>query len=80
LKVRFSGWYGRSPEQEEADPMHYGTFVARHAARYPDRAAVIGNGREISYAELDERSSRLGHALRGLGLAAGSVNHVIAWC
>jgi acyl-CoA synthetase (AMP-forming)/AMP-acid ligase II len=71
LKVRFSGWYGRSPEQEEADPMHYGTFVARHAARYPDRAAVIGDGREVSYAELDERSSRLGRALRGLGLGAG---------
>jgi acyl-CoA synthetase (AMP-forming)/AMP-acid ligase II len=71
LKVRFSGWYGRSPEQEEADPMHYGTFVARHAARYPDRVAVIGDGREISYAELDERSRRVGHGLRGLGGVSG---------
>jgi acyl-CoA synthetase (AMP-forming)/AMP-acid ligase II len=51
--------------------MHYGTFVARHAARYPDRVAVTGDGREVTYAELDERSSRLGHALRGLGLLAG---------
>jgi non-ribosomal peptide synthetase component F len=71
LKVRFSGWYGRSPEQEEADPMHYGTFVARHAARYPDRVAVIGDGREISYAELDERSSRPGRTTQGPASFAG---------
>jgi acyl-CoA synthetase (AMP-forming)/AMP-acid ligase II len=51
--------------------MHYGTFVSRHAARYPDRIALLGDGYSVSYAELDERSNRLGHALRGLGLAAG---------
>ena len=51
--------------------MHYGTFVTRHATRYPDRIAVLSQERCVSYAELDERSSRLARALRGLGLAAG---------
>jgi acyl-CoA synthetase (AMP-forming)/AMP-acid ligase II len=51
--------------------MHYGTFVSRHAARYPDRIALLGDGYAVSYAELDKRSNRLAHALRGLGLAAG---------
>jgi acyl-CoA synthetase (AMP-forming)/AMP-acid ligase II len=61
--MQFSGWYGHR--------MHYGTFVARHAARYPDRVALIGNGREVSYAELDERSRRIAHGLRGLGRVTG---------
>ncbi len=51
--------------------MHYGTFVTRHATRYPDRIAVLSEGRSVSYAELDDRSGRLARALRGLGLAAG---------
>jgi acyl-CoA synthetase (AMP-forming)/AMP-acid ligase II len=51
--------------------MHYGTFVTRHATRYPDRVALLSEDRSVSYAELDERSSRLGRAVRGLGLAPG---------
>src|ERR1700744_6789569 len=51
--------------------MHYGTFVTRHATRYPDRIAVLSQERCVSYAELDERSGRLARALRGLGLAPG---------
>ncbi|MFY9931871.1 MAG: AMP-binding protein [Streptosporangiaceae bacterium] len=51
--------------------MHYGTFVTRHATRYPERVAMLSDDRAVSYAELDERSSRLGRALHGLGLAAG---------
>jgi acyl-CoA synthetase (AMP-forming)/AMP-acid ligase II len=51
--------------------MHYGTFVTRHALRFPGRVALVGAGRCVSYAELDERSNRLGHAFRGLGLVAG---------
>jgi acyl-CoA synthetase (AMP-forming)/AMP-acid ligase II len=51
--------------------MHYGTFVTRHAIRFPGRVALVDGGRSVTYAELDDRTNRLGHALRGLGLAPG---------
>jgi acyl-CoA synthetase (AMP-forming)/AMP-acid ligase II len=51
--------------------VHYGTFVARHAVRAPDRVALVDGGRSVTYGELDERTNRFAHALRGLGLAAG---------
>ncbi|HEX2078875.1 MAG TPA: amino acid adenylation domain-containing protein, partial [Longimicrobium sp.] len=43
-------------------------LVAEQAARTPDAVAVTGAGRTLTYAELDERSSRLAHALRGMGV------------
>ncbi|HEY2279919.1 MAG TPA: hypothetical protein VGI00_16280 [Streptosporangiaceae bacterium] len=57
--------------------MYYGTFVARPAARHP--GGRIGDGREVSYAELDERSSRLGRALLGLGLACCTAGRRPSW-
>src|SRR4051812_21538484 len=38
------------------------------AERTPDAAAVIYNGREMSYRELDDRSSQVAHFLRELGV------------
>jgi acyl-CoA synthetase (AMP-forming)/AMP-acid ligase II len=55
----------------EVRRMHYGSFVTRHAARFPDRVALTGPGRSVTFAELDERSNRIAHGLRGLGLEAG---------
>ena len=42
-----------------------------HAKRVPDRAAVVmaEGGEVITYAELERRSNRLAHFLRGRGLA-----------
>lgn len=45
-------------------PRHY----ARHA---PDRVALIGPNRRLTYAELDERSNRVANLLRGEGVQPG---------
>jgi acyl-CoA synthetase (AMP-forming)/AMP-acid ligase II len=48
--------------------------VAVHAEKHPDRIAVIlGNGEwRETYGELEQRSRRLAHLLRGRGLVRGS--------
>ena len=43
-----------------------------HAAKRPDTIAVRQDGRALTYAQLDERSSRLAQALAGAGAGAGS--------
>ena len=48
---------------------------ANHAARHPDKPAIImgGTGESISFAELDARSNQSAHLLRTLGLKRGDV-------
>jgi fatty-acyl-CoA synthase len=50
-------------------------YPGTHASRTPDKAAarLADTGEEISYAELDERSLRLAHALHDAGLRRGDV-------
>jgi fatty-acyl-CoA synthase len=50
-------------------------YPGTHAPRTPDKAAarLADTGEEISYAELDERSLRLAHALHDAGLRRGDV-------
>ena len=51
--------------------------LAAHAARHPEKPALIEGERAWSWAELVERRNRLGHALIGLGLPPGG--HVIVY-
>jgi len=43
------------------------------AAKSPEVVAVVFEGRELSYGELDRRSNQLGHYLRGLGVREDSL-------
>ena len=48
-------------------------LFAEQAARTPDRVAVEGSGRALTYHELEDRSNRLAHHLRRLGVGAGTL-------
>lgn len=48
------------------------------AGRFPDREAVVVDGRRVTYAELDRAANRLAHLLRDAGLRRGDVLAVCA--
>ncbi|MFQ3561854.1 long-chain fatty acid--CoA ligase [Streptomyces gramineus] len=48
-----------------------GSWTARRARRTPHRLAVIHDGVRITYAELHDRTARLAHHLRHLGVRPG---------
>src|SRR5260221_11120477 len=54
------------------------SFLARAAAIYPDKTAIIHGSRRISYAECYERCRRLGDALRQRGVGPGDVVAIMA--
>ena len=56
-------------------PLHHG--VAEIARSIPDAVAVVCNGVELTYGELDRRADRLARYLRSLGLRHGQVVAVI---
>ncbi|MGY8526217.1 AMP-binding protein [Paracidovorax citrulli] len=51
--------------------MGFAYFLRRAARYWASNAAVIHRDRVLTYAQLDERSTRLANALLGLGLAKG---------
>ncbi len=56
------------------DPLHdltVGDLLREHRRNLPDRLAVAGDGRRLTFPELDARVNRLAHALRDRGLAPG---------
>jgi acyl-CoA synthetase (AMP-forming)/AMP-acid ligase II len=45
-----------------------GEWVATHAARTPEQIAIVGRGRRISYAGLDDQINRIVRSLASLGV------------
>ena len=54
------------------DELRVADVVREHAVARPDYVALRHRERELTYAELDERSSRLAQALLDGGVSAGS--------
>lgn len=50
-----------------------GGLIAARAAHAPDNVALVFNGEETTYSELDQRATEAGAGLMGLGVAKGDV-------
>ncbi|WP_244892506.1 AMP-binding protein, partial [Mycobacterium asiaticum] len=53
------------------NPVSIPLLWAQQVARTPAAVAVVGQGRSMSYRELEESANRLGHLLSGLGVGPG---------
>ena len=51
--------------------MNLGMYLARSARFWPERPAVLFRDGALSYRQLEQRSNRLAHALKALGLRRG---------
>ena len=58
--------------------VNVGDIVTRSADVHPREVAVVDGGRRLTYAELDQQVTRLGHALLGLGLQPQDVVGVVS--
>ena len=59
--------------QREFENLPVNQFVERYAATDPERMAVIGSGKRLTYGELNRLANRMAHALVALGAKTGSV-------
>ncbi|HEV7588712.1 MAG TPA: amino acid adenylation domain-containing protein [Longimicrobium sp.] len=67
-RARLQAWSGTDAEDASAGFVH--RRFAEQAARTPDAVAVTHRGDLLTYRELDARSNRLAHHLRGRGIAS----------
>lgn len=64
-------WNETGREYPRQSTLH--ELVSARAGRTPDRVAVTYEGRSLTYAQIDERSNRLAHALCELGVGVESL-------
>ena len=59
--------------------MNLGRYVSRTAKYFPDHIAILFEGKQISYKELDQRTNRLAQGLFALGLKRGDRVAIQSW-
>ena len=59
--------------------MNWSSILERNADRYPDKEAIIGSGKRLTYRELHERSTSLAHGLKNLGVGKGDIVGVLLY-
>jgi len=64
-------WNATSAAYPQEQCLHQ-LFMAQ-AAKTPDAVAIVHEASELTYAELDRRSNRLAHHLRGLGIGPETI-------
>ena len=75
--MRYLGTQPHPPRRFNAPTPHQplvpglGSWPARRARISPDRTALVGPDRALSYAELADRTARFAGALRRLGVGPG---------
>jgi fatty-acyl-CoA synthase len=69
---------GLGPRPANMEPLSPVAFLARAAAIFPDRVAVIHGRRRMTYGTLDARCRRLASALRARGIGSGCAVSIIA--
>lgn len=57
------------PSEDDVDNL--GMRLAETAAKYPDKSAIVFEGRNISWRELDERAGQVAQSLQDRGIGAG---------
>jgi aspartate racemase len=64
-------WNETGTEYPRSQPIH--ALFEEQAAGAPDAVAVLFEGRELTYGELNALANRLAHRLRGLGVGRGTL-------
>ncbi len=67
----YKSWPKYLPKELDLSPAPLYSLLTQAASKYPDRTSLGYQGRNLSYAELDDLSSRFASALVGLGLKKG---------
>lgn len=62
---------------EDWSTLTIGAALRRTARRHPERAALVGMGLSMSFAELDRAADEVAHGLRTLGVGRG--DQVALW-
>src|SRR5712692_7372470 len=63
---------GEFPQRESSEKYNIAEhFLDAPAALHPERTAIVGEPREVSYGELAALTNRAGNALRALGVSSG---------
>jgi amino acid adenylation domain-containing protein len=66
LRQQLFDWNHRPSDYPTAKCIHQ--LFSEQAARTPQTVALVFEGRQLTYAELEKRSNQLGHFLQGLGV------------